>query len=364
MSLSAYIHIPFCKRKCSYCAFYSAQAGESKKDEYVSALVNQIMSSKDAGEKLKSVFLGGGTPSVLFPSHLTRILDALEVVFDVSDAEVTTELNPESVQNLLDCRLIKRFTRFSMGVQSFDDEELSLLGRLHSSNQAKEAFSALRNFGAENINIDLMLALPGKNHLQKLEKTLDIAVSLSPEHISAYILTPEKGTSLFEKYGQNNDDLSSEAYLMACEKLEKAGYEHYEISNFAKKGKRCVHNMCYWTQQKYLAFGPSACGFDGNRRYRIDCSTDEYVKNKGIVAPLLEEELNGTELLSERIMLSLRLSDGIDGETLNEIRRNKEKERFIESLVSSSLAKYNERGGISLTDRGFLVSNNIISRLM
>ena len=283
MSLSAYIHIPFCRRKCNYCAFYSAPANETEIEEYVSALVNQIKSSDNYGEKLKSVFFGGGTPSVLSSIQFERILEALNAVFDVSDAEVTTELNPESIQNLLDYGLIKRFTRFSMGVQSFNEQELSLLGRLHNAAQAKEAFSALRSFGANNINIDLMLALPGDNHLKKLENTLDTVISLSPEHISAYILTPEAGTPLFEKYGNFNDDLSSEAYLIACDKLEKAGYEHYEISNFAKKGKRCIHNMCYWTQQQYLPFGPSACGFDGTHRYRIACTTNEYIKKMGIV---------------------------------------------------------------------------------
>ncbi len=364
MSFSAYIHIPFCKRKCSYCAFYSASANDSEIDEYVSALVNQIKATETYGEKLKSVFFGGGTPSVLSAFQFTRILDALNAVFDVSDAEVTTELNPESVRNLLDYALIKRFTRFSMGVQSFDDEELSLLGRLHNAVQAKDAFYALRGFGADNINIDLMLALPGENHLKKLENTLETAISLSPEHISAYILTPENGTPLFDKYGLFNDELSSQAYLMACDKLEQAGYEHYEISNFAKKGKKCIHNMCYWTQQKYLPFGPSACGFDGIHRYRIGCTTDEYIKNRGTVTYSIEETLDDSDLTAEKIMLSLRLADGIDGDMLKPICQNKEKERFINGIVSSSLAKYNERGGISLTNRGFLVSNSIISRLM
>ena len=364
MSLSAYIHIPFCKKKCSYCAFYSSYASQETVKAYVSALENQIIHSEYAGSKLKSVFFGGGTPSLLSPQQYTRILNALDTTFDITSAEITTELNPDSVYNILSDGLEHRFTRFSMGVQSFDDEELAHLGRIHNAAQAKNAFYALRNAGAENINIDIMLALPGKNHLDILKNTLDSAIALSPEHISAYILTPEKGTPLFDKIASVSDDLSDNSYLMACDMLENAGYEHYEISNFAKKGSRCVHNMCYWTQQEYLAFGPSACGFDGKRRYRINCSTDEYIEKNGLVTPDVEETLDDKSLKSEKIMLSLRLSDGLNKQTFDEICENEEKKRFVDYLLSSSLAVINKSGGISLTNRGFLVSNRIISELM
>lgn len=364
MSFSAYIHIPFCKKKCSYCAFYSAYASAQTIEEYVTALENQIFHSDCAGGELKSVFFGGGTPSLLLHSQYARILNALNSVFDISSAEITTEINPDSIQNVLSHAIMSRFTRFSMGVQSFDDEELSMLGRVHTSSHAIDAFHLLRNEGADNINIDLMLALPGKDHLYKLQKTLEKAISLSPEHISAYILTPEEGTPFFDKYATVSDELSDNAYLLTCELLESAGYEHYEISNFAKKGYRCRHNMCYWTQQKYLAFGPSSCGFDGKNRYRINCSTDKYIKNNGIISPLTEEVLTANDLKSEKIMLSLRLSDGIDKQILDELCKNTEKKRFVEYLINTSLAKVNSNGGLSLTNRGFLLSNKIISELM
>jgi oxygen-independent coproporphyrinogen-3 oxidase len=364
VSLSAYIHIPFCKRKCYYCAFYSYQAFPDTINAFVSALENQIRRSPYAGSQLRSVFFGGGTPSVLPLECYLRLLDALNDVFDLSNAEVTTELNPESVRNLLNSELIGRFTRFSIGVQSFDDEELSLLGRLHNSSQAKDAYFALRDAGAKNINIDLMIALPGPEHLKKLENTLETAISLDPDHISAYILTPEEGTPLYKKYGDFNEDSSSEPYIMVCEKLKQAGYEHYEISNFAKKDRRCVHNMCYWTQQQYFAFGPSACGFDGIHRYRINCSAKDYISKNGIITPSVEETLDTDQLFSEKVMLSLRLSDGTDAETLAKICENETKQRFVDQLISSFLARINESGGLSLTDRGFLVSNSIISELM
>lgn len=363
MSLSVYIHIPFCNRKCNYCAFYSEAANE-KKDAFVSCLVNQISLSPYKGDKLISVFFGGGTPSVLSKQQFARIFAALESTFDISDAEITTELNPDSVDNIADPAVFSRFTRLSMGVQSFDDEELSVLGRLHNSDQAVKAYEKLRASGAKNVNIDLMLALPGSDHIKKLETTLDTAISLCPEHISAYILTPEKGTPLYEKYGDFNSESAPDAYLLACKKLTEAGYEHYEISNFAKRNFRCVHNMCYWTQQKYLAFGPSACGFDGTSRYRINCSTDEFIAKKGNIVPSVEEILSPDELETEKIMLSLRLSDGIGRAALNKIFLYPPKKQFISRLISRSLAKINADGGLSLTDSGFLVSNEIIRNLI
>ncbi len=364
MSLSAYVHIPFCARKCNYCAFYSAASSEKQIEAYVYALENQIRNNASKGEKLASVFFGGGTPSLLKPHLFLRILNALNDTFDLSCAEITTELNPDSVDNILDPSVFSKFTRFSMGVQSFDDEELNILGRLHDSAKAVDAFEKLRRAGAENINIDLMLALPGEDHVDKIEKTLNTAISLSPEHISAYILTPEHGTPLYEKFGNFNDDIAPDIYRLVCDKLAAAGYEHYEISNFAKKGKRCVHNMCYWTQQKYLAFGPSACGFDGTSRFRIDCTTDEFIENNGVVPLTVEETLSSEALADENIMLSLRLSDGVDKETFDAISAKNSKKMFIQNLLSSSLARINSRGGISLTDSGFLVSNEIIRNLI
>ncbi len=364
MSTSAYVHIPFCARKCNYCAFYSAATNSVKIEKYVSALENQIRNSPSKGEKLKSVFFGGGTPSVLPPHLFERLLSALFDTFDLSDAEITTELNPDSVDNILDPSVFTKFTRFSMGVQSFDDEELSVLGRIHNADQAIKAFEKLRSADAKNINIDLMLALPGKNHFQKLEKTLETAIKLSPEHISAYILTPEENTPLYEKYGYFNDDIAPDIYRHVCNKLASAGYEHYEISNFAKKGYRCVHNMCYWTQQKYLAFGPTACGFDGTSRFRIDCSTDEFIEKNGIIEPVVEETLSFTNIEEEKTMLSLRLCDGIDKQTFDRIISDKQKKAFVDNLLSSSLAYVNDKGGLSLTDDGFLVSNEIIRNLM
>ena len=364
MSYSAYVHIPFCVRKCSYCAFYSATATYEKIFRFVSALENQIKNTDCPEKKLRSVYFGGGTPSMLSPALYLRVTDAIMAVFDIAGAEITTELNPESVQNIVESDLIKRFTRFSLGVQSFDDEELNILGRVHDADSAVSAYNKLRDSGAKNINIDIMIGLPGKDHYRKLEKTLDIAISLCPEHISAYILTPERNTRLFSEYGFFNEGIAPDVYRYTCDRLENAGYDHYEISNFSKKGYRCEHNMCYWTQQRYCAFGPSACGFDGKTRYRIDCSTEDYIDKCGVVPVRIEETLDYDALESERIMLSLRLSDGTDKSLLDKLMLNVRKSALIERLISSSLARINERGGLSLTDDGFLVSNEIIRNLI
>ena len=360
MNDSIYVHIPFCASKCGYCAFYSAPAGDEVYDGYVKALINQIKNTERRPEsEIKSVFFGGGTPSVLGSGRLYSILEALDEKFGISSAERTTELNPDSVEDLLsEGDLPLFFNRFSMGAQSFCDEELLLLGRRHDSESAKRAFYRLRDFGAENINIDIMLALPHENHEKKLEKTLGTLRELSPEHVSAYILTVESGTPFAKKY-VSDEDLGERCYFKVCDFLSDCGYEHYEISNFAKPDKRCDHNMGYWTQRPYYAFGPQACGFDGKNRFRNDCTTTEFIEKNGIIAPKIEETLSQKALADEKNMLALRLSDGTDSDIFTE--NNK---KFIEMLLRKGFAKMNKNGGISLTDRGFLVSNTIITQLL
>jgi len=362
MSYSVYVHIPFCASKCNYCSFYSAHADENTKEKYVDALVNEIEFTETADKKIDSVFFGGGTPSVLSPALFLKIINALKNKFDLSEAEITTELNPDSVDNILSPDILPFFTRLSMGVQSFDDETLKILGRRHDVKTVVEAFEKLRTAGKDNINIDLMLALPNDGDLKILEKSLKNAAELSPEHISAYILTPEKGTAIYKKYGMPSDELSEKAYLKTCGFLEESGYEHYEISNFAKPNRRCRHNMCYWEQKKYYAFGSQACGFDGKNRYKIDCTTKDFIENNGIIEPTIEETLDENDLENEKIMLSLRLKDGINGEILNKIKNKPTKMQLIERLIKTGLAIKNGNG-FRLTDRGFLVSNEIIREL-
>lgn len=359
MNDSVYVHIPFCASKCGYCAFYSGVYDSEAHDLYTDALINQINHTQKRPEStVKSVFFGGGTPSVIGEKRLYRIIEAIDKKFNIAAAERTCELNPDSVGEILSARFFSYcFNRFSMGVQSFDNGELKLLSRRHNSEQAKKAFFLLREYGAANINLDIMLSLPNANHAECLENTLKTVTELSPEHISAYILTLEQGTPFYSEYTQDGDR-AADFYLYACSFFEKLDYEHYEISNFAKKGRRCDHNMGYWTQRPYYAFGSQACGFDGKNRFRNDCTVKDFIFTNGIITPSIEETLDEQALKKEKTMLSLRLKNGTDSSVFCGNRA------FIERLIKEGLAVLNKKGGISLTDRGFAVSNSIIAELV
>ncbi len=357
-SVGAYIHVPFCGSKCAYCDFYSQARSEKVREDYVCALENQIKHS-DHGGFVRSVYIGGGTPSVLSAEQLGRILNAVRARFSVEkDAEITVEMNPENVTDALVRFLIERGVgRFSMGVQSFCDGELSLLGRRGSSKICEKAFETLRKCGARNISLDLMLAIPSQTE-ETLAYSLDKMLSLSPEHISAYLLKVEKNTVFGKRgIGEADGETQRRFYLQACKTLENAGYEHYEVSNFAKKGFRAIHNSSYWQGVPYICFGCGASGFDGKRRYKFPEALEDFIKKNGIVEPETEEVLSVKDLKNERIMLSLRTSDGVSARDLSPEQR-----RFIKSLESFGLTEETP-SGFSLTDEGFLVSNAIIVKL-
>lgn len=353
-----YIHVPFCGSKCAYCDFYSQVRSDAVRENYVRALVNGIEHC-ESDVSVRSVYIGGGTPSVLSAEQLVRILSAVRSRFEVDDgAEITVEMNPENVSGTLVRALVENGVgRVSMGVQSFVDGELSLLGRKGSAAVCETAFETLRNCGVENISLDLMLAIPSQTE-KTLAYSLEKTLSLRPEHISAYLLKVEKNT-LFGRRGvaEADEDIQRALYLQTCKTLEDAGYEHYEISNFAKKGFRSVHNSSYWQGVPYLCFGCGASGFDGVRRYKYGVSVDEYIRSDGLVLPETEEILDGKDLLGERIMLSLRTSDGVSRSLLTDAQI-----RFLKSLESAGLT-LEKPGGFRLTDEGFLLSNTIILKL-
>ena len=355
-SVGVYIHIPFCGSKCAYCDFYSQIRSEKKREDYVCALVNQIKSA-DFGGSVRSVYIGGGTPSVLTSEQLCRILGAVYSHFEVEDgAEITVEMNPENVTEELVCSLVRNGVgRVSMGVQSFCDGELALLGRRGSADICEKAFDTLRQCSVRNISLDLMLAIPSQTE-ETLAYTLKKMLALSPEHISAYLLKIEKNT-VFGKCGveEADEEIQRRLYLQTCRTLENAGYEHYEVSNFAKKGFRSVHNSSYWQCVPYLCFGCGASGFDGKIRYKFPESLEAFTGRNGLVET--EEILDDEDLRRERIMLSLRTSDGVSFNDLNAEQR-----RFLKSLEASGLTKETV-SGFRLTDDGFLVSNTIIVKL-
>lgn len=363
MSTSVYVHIPFCASKCKYCDFYSALVSEEVREKYVTALISQINSSTELSEPIRSVYFGGGTPTVLSEKQLYRVLEALDKKYNITSAERTLEVNPDSVFNA-ESEKMMWFNRFSMGVQSFNDDELKLLGRRHTVDEAEKAYYFLRKF-ASNINLDLIIGIPSENHSENLKNSLAKLISLGPEHSSVYILKYEEGTPMYSYLDSAlPDDEVSDLYLYVSETMTKNGYEHYEISNYAKKGFRSVHNCAYWEQEKYLAFGTGAYGFDGKKRYHFEKNLLEYIDLNGKVTPITDETLDSEQTYSEKILLGMRLSDGVDRHIYEDLSKDYHKNIFCDNLIKNKLATVLPNGNFALTPKGWLVSNSIIEELM
>ncbi len=359
-----YLHIPFCKAKCRYCDFYSLSGDPLKKELYKNALLKEI---KKWGEKIfrpiSSVYIGGGTPSALPADFLCEILNCIKENFSVlSDAEITVEVNPQSASLPLFEALVKAgVNRLSIGVQSGNDSELKALGRLHNRKTAEETFFNARKAGFKNISLDLMLSLPDSN-TRTLKNTLDFFISLSPEHISAYILKIEENTPLFKIKDTLNlpdENEISQQYLFVCKTLKKAGYSHYEISNFAKENRFSRHNVNYWRCGEYLGLGPAAHSFLDGKRFFYPADIMKF-----ITCPETVFDSEGGDI-NEFIMLNLRLKEGLSlGELKNEYN-------VVPSAAFMNKIKLFEKNGlctlknntVSLTDEGMLVSNEIIAQL-
>jgi oxygen-independent coproporphyrinogen III oxidase len=373
--LSLYIHIPYCVKKCLYCGFYSTPYDALKADDYVSALSSEASTvHEDYNHQVfRSVYFGGGTPTVLSESQISGISAAMKANFRVSArAEITVEANPNTAtERKLALWRQHGANRLSLGVQSFSDEVLGILGRLHNAAQAKEAFSLARKVGFGNIGMDLIYGVPGQTPAQ-WEETLQSAVSCGPEHLSLYSLSFDEG-SQFKKEADAgrlkppDDDVAADMYECAVAKLAQAGYRRYELSNFALPGFECRHNMNYWTRGEYLGLGPGAWSFIKGRRSHNVADVHEYIQRlvsgKSLV---MEAEVPGPEQSArETIMLKLRTAHGMDLSRFGE-RYGK---RFLEQLERNLAPLFAEglfsmQGGrLVLTDRGILVSNEAITRL-
>lgn len=360
-SIGIYIHIPFCVSKCNYCNFYSVPAKE-KIEKYVDKSIEEITRWGGLEARpVSSIYIGGGTPSLLNGRQFEKIVNAINKNFAVQvDAEITTEVNPgDNLGILLPDFKNSGCNRLSIGVQSGLDEELKILGRHHTAKDAEKAVETARKVGFSNISLDLMTALPFSTP-KTLENSLRFVLSLQPEHISTYILKLEEGTPLYQKRDMlvfPDDDAAAEQYLQVNERLINAGYEHYEISNFAKAGYESRHNSLYWECGEYLGFGPSAHSFLGGKRFYYKNDLDSFLKNPVTVF----DGIGGGE--DEYIMLGLRLKKGIsDTEFLK---------RYGKELPSGIFKKARlfEKNGlcviknnnISLTAKGMLLSNSIIA---
>lgn len=389
--LELYIHIPFCKKKCLYCDFLSFIENGEQKANYVEKLVQEIemMGKTCCDYEAVSVFLGGGTPSILLAEQTVRTIEAVKRSFSVTEnAEVTTEANPGTLDAAkLEAYLACGINRLSLGLQSADDRELKGLGRIHTFQDFLQSFRLARAAGFTNINIDLMSALPGQS-LASYQKTLARVTELEPEHISAYSLIVEENTSFYQIYGDSagenvgntlplpDEDTEREMYHFTKRYLKEQGYERYEISNYAKAGKGCRHNIGYWTGVPYLGLGLGASSYLNGERFSNEKDPASYLRYSprdfGEGRHHREREcLTVREQMEEFMFLGLRLTDGISSEDFErhfgtpltsvygEVLETFLEQNLMERIVTEQENKIGIR--FRLTDYGTDVSNRVLS---
>lgn len=370
--LEIYIHIPFCIRKCLYCDFLSGAYSKEEQENYVNSLLKEIEEGTDGAidvneYEIQSVFLGGGTPSILPANRITEILCKLEERFVFSeDAEITMEANPGTVTDEKAGEWFESgMNRISIGVQSLCDEELKALGRIHGEEDFYKSWEMISKAGFRNRNIDLMSGIPGQT-TASLEKTLQKVLALRPEHISAYSLIIEEDTFFAEKYpnGAVDEDTDREMYELTGNLLKQKGYRRYEISNYALEGYECRHNLGYWKRTEYLGFGIGAASLFKERRFRNTTSMKKYLERKEL-SEIREEIsfLTKKEQMSETMFLGLRMTDGVEvyrflrkfGKTPFEVYPEAIDRHVREGLLLS------EKGRIRLTEKGMDLSNYVMA---
>ena len=368
--LGLYVHIPFCSAICNYCNFNRGLFDAVQKARYVEALLDEITRSGRAGEA-DTIYFGGGTPSLLDPDDVSRIISACRDAFDVSsDAEITLEANPETVDEArLTAFRAAGVNRLSFGVQSFREPELRRLSRLHSADRARQALADARGAGFDNVSLDLMMWLPGQNVSEWLE-SVDAGIAVSPEHLSLYLLEVYPNAPLKEdmargKWSQAPDDDAAAMYLAAMDRLEAAGYDQYEISNVARPGRRCRHNLKYWQDGEWFGFGCGAHGTIGGVRRKNVASTDDYIERiaRGESAAAESRRLSPSERLGDALFMGLRLADGID---LEQTARRYGVDVWhrhgadLEPFIAAGMLKRNG-SRLALTRQGMLVANEVMT---
>jgi len=372
-----YIHIPFCKSRCIYCDFFSTTS-LTERDKYVAAIKKELELRIDylpLNAKIETIYFGGGTPSMLRAEQLCDVLNHIKQIYNVTEnAEITIEGNPDDLCiDFLESIKKGGFNRLSMGVQTFNDKRLKFLCRRHTADIAKKSVENARKVGFDNISIDLMYGFPEES-LADWISDIDQALLLAPEHISAYSLMYEEGTQLYKmlesgRIEEIDEDVSVKMYNLLIERLQSSGYEHYEISNFGKKGMHSRHNSSYWEGIPYLGVGAGAHSFDGNSRQWNPNSLEEYIA--GIVSnnPIFEkEELTPNQRYNEMVMTGLRTAKGIDLKRLETLfgkhRLEYCKNNARPHIEAGRLEIYDNTNSMRLTRNGLFVSDDIMSDLM
>lgn len=367
-----YIHIPFCAAKCAYCDFYSLASSELH-ERYVDALCGSmsLISGDFADTSFTTVYIGGGTPSVLSAALIKRLLDTLKSSFSiVSGAEITLEANPESLdETRLYAAIAGGVNRLSFGCQSANDNELKRLCRLHTFDKFSEKFKMARDLGVKNISVDLMYGIPLQT-ISSLIYSIERVAELSPDHVSLYGLRVEPDTPFgrAKSLPLPSEDIQCEMYLSATERLGSLGYARYEISNFAKDQKISKHNMRYWKRGEYLGLGAAAHSYIDGVRYAYARDALAYIDavNKGCLPiPCESEVLSHADALCEGIMLPLRLEQGLDLESFEKEFSKEEKDALLEK-ARPFIGKFMtlDGGRLKFNSEGFLVSNTILSEII
>lgn len=378
-ALELYIHIPFCVRKCYYCDFLSGVSDENRREEYVKALLTEIRMCAGKCEKytVTSIFIGGGTPSLMQGARIERILEEIRrgYVLD-KGVEITIEMNPGTVdEEKLAAYKRAGINRLSIGLQSAENEELKKIGRIHTWEQFLHTWQLVRNMGFQNVNVDIMSALPGQS-VAGYERTLQRVLSLPdpPEHISAYSLIVEEGTDFYRRQEEGKLDLPGEdedrqMYHLTKKLLAEKGYERYEISNYAKPGFACTHNCGYWKRAEYLGLGLGAASLLKNVRFHNTESLEKYLANPCGCREDMHVLTDG-EQIEETLFLGLRLTMGISekefvgcfSRTLDEIYGD-----VIEKNIQNGLLRWTKQGEdrwLSLTEKGLDVSNYVMAQFL
>jgi len=364
--LGLYLHIPFCRQRCHYCSFNTGPYRPAAMERFLRALLREIDSVGEAAWAgditIGTVFFGGGTPSLLEAPEMENILDRLRKRFALAPvAEVTVECNPESLtREKAEGYRLAGVNRLSLGVQSLDDDLLLRLGRLHSPDEARRAFDAARSAGIDNLSVDLMYGLPGLDRA-RWELTVSEILAWGPEHLSAYALTLDEGSRWAGEgvAGLPDEDTVTAQYWALARLAHGAGYEHYEISNYARPGRRSRHNQVYWRAEEYLAFGPGACGFLGEVRYGNVKPVERYcaMLEAGGLPLGTHEVLTAAQRKAEKLILGLRLADGVPLAWLEGRRPLIDTWRSLELLEVAG-------GRCRLTEAGFLLSDSLFVHLL
>ena len=362
-----YAHIPFCASRCIYCDFYSSTGLGNLQNDYIDALIRELSLRKSylCGENVTTIYIGGGTPSLLTSENLKKLCESLYEYAGHYISEFTIECNPDDVSPTLastikDCGI----NRVSIGVQTFSDQRLAFLRRRHKSEDAVNAVNTLRSVGIHNISIDLMFGFPGET-LEEWTRDIERALTLNVEHLSAYSLMYEDGTQLYRmlkegRIKENDEDVSRQMYELLIDRLTEAGYTHYEISNFAKEGYESKHNSSYWNGTKYIGLGAGAHSYNGDSRQWNICDVKKYIKGCGI--PDGYEQLDSAAKYNDLITTALRTRCGISLSQLSTQERAYIIRNARKSIANGLLLQ--DGDSLRLTREGLYVSDDVMSDLI